>query len=76
MLVCVRKFLCVQIMSIAHRNFSELMLSWNVHEVSGIVDVYISQEIGMFHIPRDRNVSGMLQLRNVRRCQEFFVCTI
>ena len=62
-------------MSIAHWNFSELMLSRNVCEVSEIVDVYISQEIGMFHIPRDQNVSDMLQLWNVHRCQKFFVCT-
>ena len=62
-------------MSIAHRNFSELVLSQNVHEVSEIVDVYIAQEIGMFHIPRDRNVSDMLGLRNARRCRKFCVCT-
>ena len=47
-------------MSIGDRNFSELVLTWNVCEVSEIVDVYISQEIGMFHIPRNRNVSDML----------------
>ena len=36
--------------------FFDIVQSQNVREVSEIVDVYICQEIGMFHIARDRNV--------------------
>ena len=46
-------------MSIAHLKLSELVLTWNVHEVSEIVDVYMSEEIGMFYILRNWNVSDM-----------------
>ena len=38
------------------RIFSDLLRSRNVHEVSEIVDVFICQQIGMFHIAIDRNV--------------------
>ena len=47
-------------MSIAHWNFSELVITRNVREVSEIVDMHMSQEIGMFHIPRNWNFSDML----------------